>query len=203
MESTHQGAAYLGMSTVLSLRNDSSMRVSCVGPQRLRPLCLGRPGILDARLRRRRQGRLRGDPSRIGDAALEFLQCGVSSIPWCPSMARQCPVLTLRCPSFTPNASRSDSVMSRIVSHVSKPWSTKAWRYWEMPSSPKMVSNWEAIQPSDSLTCLAGTMHVRVLIEDRMPANGAGRQSPIARALFGGNASSSPKCPRAVGGSSQ
>lgn len=174
------------MSTVLSLRNDSSMRVSCVGPQRLCALCLGRPGILNARLRRRRQGRLWGDPSRIGDAALEFLQRGVSSIPCGLSMASQCPMLTLRCPSFTPNASRSDSVMSRIVSHVSNPWSTKAWRYWEMPSSPKMVSNCEAIQLSDSLTCLAGTMHVRVLIGERMPANVAGRQSLIAKALFGG-----------------
>lgn len=35
---------------------------------------------------------------------------------------------------------RSDSVMSRMVSHVSKPWSTNMPRYWERPSSWKIRS---------------------------------------------------------------
>lgn len=41
---------------------------------------------------------------------------------------------------------RSDSWMSRIVSQVSKPWSTKESRYCDKPSSPKTVSRSRFIQ---------------------------------------------------------
>lgn len=36
---------------------------------------------------------------------------------------------------------KSGSVMSRMVSHVSKPWSRKLSRYWVRPSSSKMSAN--------------------------------------------------------------
>ena len=46
----------------------------------------------------------------------------------------------LRCPSFTPSASKSDSVMSRIVSQLSNPCSRKSWRYCWIPSSSNIIS---------------------------------------------------------------
>lgn len=51
-------------------------------------------------------------------------------------------------PSLTPSASRSDSWISRIISHASKPCSMKASRYCVNPNSPKMVSTTEVIQPA-------------------------------------------------------
>lgn len=44
---------------------------------------------------------------------------------------------------------KSDSVMSRIVSHVSKPWSRKTSRYCEMPSSPNTSCNFGDMQKAD------------------------------------------------------
>lgn len=41
---------------------------------------------------------------------------------------------------------KSDSVMSKMVSQVSNPWSTKTSRYWRIPSSPNISDNFGDIQ---------------------------------------------------------
>lgn len=170
-------ATYLGMPPIFSLLNHSAVILSRVrGWQRrcLRLLHLGAgAGILDTRPRRRGQCHIGCYASSIGNPSLKFLPHFVNMVPG-PQTARRglvsilpfddqvSPQVRPYWPPRTLDRShitrvvvppvcthKSDSVMSRIVSHVSKPWSRKTSRYCEMPSSPNTSCNFGDMQNMD------------------------------------------------------
>lgn len=73
---------------------------------------------------------------------------------------------------------KSDSVMSRIVSHVSNPWSRKTSRYCEMPSSPNTSCNFGDMQNTDYCLGIESIEHDESLVGPVLSVRGA---SPEAK----------------------